>query len=282
MPSKRSALETSSLTPGTLSSSPETRNQELPSPPGTRNQEPPSSLGTRNQEPGTLKGVTLIELVVVIVLLTVGLVVTLRPIWQSKYASVQLENYNRAYTLGQDLMEEILSKKWDHELVDTVATSAQVDCPPNPCVPPGCPPCPAGDCSCTLGAETDESRNGVGGVGNRFNDIDDYDGMNSLVDGCPPAGFQPNNPGILDHTCAAVTYYDDFRQRVTVCYGSSSNFNASSGAVCFAPSNNLIYNSSAVPHVGNADLKYVSVRISWGGTSKDESYIDLLTLVANR
>lgn len=234
-------------------------------------------LGTRNQEPGTIVGVTLIELVVVIVLLTVGLVVALRPIWQSKKLGVQIENYNRAYSLGQDLMEEILSHKWDNYIS---ATSAAVDCPP-----PGPLPCPATGtyCTCTnpasdpfgLGAEAGEIRSA-------FTDIDDYDGFDSESDLCPVDGSADL---IRDNTCTTIDYYSDFRERVTVCYTSSKGYGTCSGmcfGTCYPASDSTTYSSSSFPKEGNADLKYISVRISWGGTNKDQTYIDLTTMVVNR
>ncbi|MBI2059658.1 MAG: hypothetical protein HYT87_07805 [Nitrospirae bacterium] len=242
---------------------------------------------TRNQEPGTFSGVTLIELVVVIVLLTVGLVVALRPIWQSKKLSVQVESYNRAYALGQDLMEEILSHKWDNYIS---ATSAQVDCPP----PDTCPAVGT-YCTCTspvtdamgLGPETNKSRDGGGALSLPFTDIDDYDGMDSEIDGCPPlGGGGTDRVGLIaDNTCTTISYYSDFRERVTVCYTSGKGYGTCSGqcfGTCYPASDGTTYSSSTFPGTGNADLKYISVRISWGGTTKDQAYIDLTTMVVNR
>lgn len=135
------------------------------------------------------KGITLIELVVTIVILSialVGIAITVNlGLNQSSDTLFEL----RATALAQAYLDEILSKKYDER-------SRNSGIPP--CVATGLP---GRNCSATLGTNGSESAR------TSFDDVDDYDGLDEGLNGTDI---------LRDAQGAARTGYDNFRVQVSV------------------------------------------------------------------
>jgi MSHA pilin protein MshD len=135
------------------------------------------------------QGLTLLELVLIIVVLAVGLTGVLTYFIQGTKDSSYAQNTAVATVLAQDLMEEIRSKCWDQ-----TATTVS---PCNGAVTP----------SATLGPDGGEMRA-------TYNDVDDFNGLS-------------NNPP-QNSLGASMTQYPIFRQIVLVCYVPGTNLNDTS------------------------------------------------------
>ncbi len=127
------------------------------------------------------RGFTLIEVILIILVISIGLTGVLSFVGQAAQDSAYAHNASIATTLAQDLMEEIRSKCWDE-------TSAAT------------PPCAAAVVPSAIGADLGETRI-------NYDDVDDF---NSL----PLAG---NNPP-QDSQGGAMAAYPVFTERAVVCY----------------------------------------------------------------
>ena len=123
----------------------------------------------------------LIEVVLIILVISIGLTGVLSYVGQAAQDSAYAHNASVATTLAQDLMEEIRSKCWDE-------TSAAT------------PPCAGAITASAIGADGGETRI-------NYDDVDDF---NSL-----PVGG--NNPP-RDSQGAAMAAYPVFTERAVVCY----------------------------------------------------------------
>jgi MSHA pilin protein MshD len=134
-------------------------------------------------------GITLVELVVTVVILSIallGIVATLNTgVSQSSNTLFEL----RATSLAQAYLDEILSKKFDER--------SRIRGIP-PCVDPMLP---GRNCSATLGTDGSESAR------TSFDDVDDYDGLDEGLNG---------SDILRDAQGAARTGYDNFRVQVSV------------------------------------------------------------------
>jgi len=131
------------------------------------------------------RGFTLIEVILVILVLSIGLTGVLTYVTQAAQDSAYAHNVSVATTLAQDLMEEIRSKCWDESATATV-------------------PCAGAVAPSVIGADGGEGRAA-------YDDVDDY---NSL----PAGGNTPpqNSQGL------AMAAFPYFTQRAAVCYVASA------------------------------------------------------------
>ncbi|MDF1622884.1 MAG: type II secretion system protein [Pseudohongiella nitratireducens] len=133
------------------------------------------------------KGVTLIELVVVIVILAISLYGVTTSLSGALSRSSDVVPQTRALALAQSYLDEILSKRFDEHSV-----------------PRGIPPCRT---NCTdavdLGLDGGETTR------DEFDDVDDYDGLDE--------GFEQATE-LQDAEGNTRTGYDEFRVRVSVRY----------------------------------------------------------------
>lgn len=133
------------------------------------------------------KGVTLIELVIVIVILAIALYGVTTSLSGALSRSSDVIPQTRALALAQSYLDEILSKRFDEHSV-----------------PRGIPPCRT---NCTdavdLGLDGGETTR------DEFDDVDDYDGLDE--------GFEQATP-LQDAEGNTRSGYDEFRVRVSVRY----------------------------------------------------------------
>jgi len=107
---------------------------------------------------GKSAGFTLVELIIGIVTLAIALTALTALVFPQARQSVQPIQQMRAAQLGQSLMSEVLSRAFDQQSIEAGVLR---------CDEPDAPECtPASE----LGPETGETRD-------RFNDVDDYDGL---------------------------------------------------------------------------------------------------------
>lgn len=135
------------------------------------------------------KGFTLLELVLVIVILSVGLAGVLVAYSQGVQDSSYSQNTVVATTLAQDLMEEIRAKCWD-ETATTV------------------PPCNGAVAPSGIGAD--------GEVRGIYDDVDDFNLLS-------------NNPPLDSQGGAMPAAYNMFTQQVNVCYVAAADLNTCVG-----------------------------------------------------
>jgi len=135
------------------------------------------------------QGLTLLELVLIIVVLAVGLTGVLIYFIQGMKDSSYSQNISVATVLAQDLMEEIKSKCWD----ETATTSA---------------PCNGAVTPSAIGPDGGETRA-------TYNDVDDFNGLNNT----PPR----NSQGV------AMPAYNIFTQQASVCYVAAADLNTCIG-----------------------------------------------------
>lgn len=136
-------------------------------------------------------GVTLIELVAVIVILAISLAGVTAAISSAMSRSSDVMLETRAVALAQSYLDEILSRRFDENSA-----------------PRGIPPCratspasPVVNCSAVLGPEAETRAN--------FDDVDDYHGLDE--------GLGQVNP-LQDAEGNARLEYENFRVRVNVRY----------------------------------------------------------------
>ncbi len=130
-------------------------------------------------------GFTLIEVILVIVVLSIGLTGLLVYVSQAAQDSAYAHNISTATTLAQDLMEEIRSKCWDETATATAVCSGAVT-------------------ASAIGADGGEGRAA-------YDDVDDF---NSL----PVAGNTPPQ----DSQGLAMAAFPYFTQSASVCYVAST------------------------------------------------------------
>jgi MSHA pilin protein MshD len=135
------------------------------------------------------RGVTLLELVLIIVVLAIGLTGILGYFTQGVKDSSYAQNVSVASTLTQDLMEEIRSKCWD----DTATSVA---------------PCGGAVTPSIIGTDGGESRAG-------YDDIDDFNGLSNT----PPKDSQ----GV------SMAAFGIFTQSAAVCYVAAGDLNTCAG-----------------------------------------------------
>ena len=133
------------------------------------------------------KGFTLVEIIVGMVVLSIAMVLLTVIIFPQAQRSVEPVLQTRAASLGQALLEEIVSKAFDE---NSHRFGGQ-----QRCSEVGAPPC-----STNLGFEHGETRA-------TYNDVDDYHGLNSIADA---VGSDLSE------------YYSGFNVLVDVCYSSRS------------------------------------------------------------
>ncbi|MDD5131082.1 MAG: prepilin-type N-terminal cleavage/methylation domain-containing protein [bacterium] len=136
-------------------------------------------------------GFTLAEILVAVVVITVALVPLITVMGQGVKRSKDPQRITVANMLAQDLMEEIMCKKFDED-------------PTNP------------DTTARLGPDSLESRSG-NPTSRNYDDVDDYDGFNETP------------PKEVDNT--TMTEYTGFRRRVIVDYVSETNLDTISTAI---------------------------------------------------
>lgn len=134
------------------------------------------------------KGVTLIELVVVIVILAISLYGVTTSLSGALSRSSDVVPQTRALALAQSYLDEILSKRFDEHSV-----------------PRGIPPCRT---NCTDEGDFDDLEGGES-TRDTFDDVDDYHGLDE--------GFGRPTP-LQDAEGNTRTGYDEFRVRVSVRY----------------------------------------------------------------
>ena len=134
------------------------------------------------------KGFSLIETIMVVVVLAIAIPSLLLRIWTGTRASANGEYTTIANHLAEDLMEEILEKRWDENTPSGGGT-----------IPNGSKTAPA-----SFGTAEGETRT-------TFDDIDDYHGLSEN----PPK----------DATNTSMTGYDDFTRTVSIIYVDTSNLN---------------------------------------------------------
>ena len=133
------------------------------------------------------KGFTLVEIIVGIVVLSIAMTLLAVIIFPQAQRSVEPVFQVRAASLGQALLEEIVSKAFD-EHSDRFGGQLR------------CSEAEAPLCSTIVGPDADETRAA-------FNDVDDYHGLRSIEDA-------------LGSDLSA--YYADFDVQVDVCYSSAT------------------------------------------------------------
>jgi len=138
----------------------------------------------RSKTCAAARGFTLIELVVGITLVAIAATLLVNLIVPVMRQSAEPLVQQRASSLAQALMDEILSKRYDELTPDG-----------------GVPPC--SPCSTTLGAETGETRA-------TYDDVDDYNAL------CG-SNFVSGADGV------AITNYGSFRMSICVSYDSNYN-----------------------------------------------------------
>lgn len=148
------------------------------------------------------RGITLIELIVTIVILGIALTGVSLAISSGMSQSANTLVELRAVALGQAYLDEILSKKFDER-------SRNGGIPP--CVDPLLPGI---SCSVVIGPDATETTRV------RFDDVDDYDGLDEGLNGAGP---------LLDSEGVPRTGYDSFRviisvRRIEVAVGEPEEF----------------------------------------------------------
>lgn len=133
------------------------------------------------------QGVTLIELVVVIVILAIALYGVTTSLSGALSRSADVVPQTRALALAQSYLDEILAKRFDEHSV-----------------PRGIPPCIS---NCT--DEADFGPDGGETSRDEFDDVDDYDGLDE--------GFEQAS-ALQDAEGNNRSGYDEFRVRVAVRY----------------------------------------------------------------
>jgi MSHA pilin protein MshD len=133
------------------------------------------------------QGVTLIELVVVIVILAIALYGVTTSLSGALSRSADVVPQTRALALAQSYLDEILSKRFDEHSV-----------------PRGIPPCRT---NCT--DEVDFGPDGGESSRDEYDDVDDYDGLDE--------GFEQAT-ALQDAEGNNRSGYDEFRVRVAVRY----------------------------------------------------------------
>jgi len=137
-------------------------------------------------------GFTLVELIMIILVLSVAVPVLLLALGQGAKQAVSAEIRISGANLGQALMDEIRSKRWDETAVPPPYT--------NP-----------------LGPEGGESRTACSGTPSTFDDADDYNGYSETCNGyVKSASVCYVNPADLNTCVAGTTDYK--RIRVTIDY----------------------------------------------------------------
>ncbi len=134
------------------------------------------------------RGFSLVEVVIVIVVLAIAVPSLLLRIWQGTRASANGEFTTIGNHLAEDLMEEIMEKRWDENTAAGGGT-----------IPNGSKTAPA-----NFGTAEGETRA-------TFDDVDDYHGLSETP---------PN-----DATNTAMTGYNDFTRTVAVVYVDTSDLN---------------------------------------------------------
>lgn len=127
------------------------------------------------------RGFTLIEVILIILLLSIGLTGVLSYVGQAAKDSAYAHNLSIATTLAQDLMEEVRSKCWDETATVAAACAGAV----TPSV---------------IGVDAAETRA-------TYDDMDDYNNL-PVVGNTPPQDAQGT----------AMPVFPFFTQRATVCY----------------------------------------------------------------
>jgi MSHA pilin protein MshD len=136
------------------------------------------------------KGMTLLEVILMILVLSVGLTGVLVYFVQGVRNSSNSQIATVANVLAQDLMEEIRSKCWD----ETSTTLA---------------PCGGAVTASTIGADGGEARAS-------YDDVDDFNGLSNT----PPRDSQGN---------AMPAAFNDYTRSSSVCYVASSDLNTCAG-----------------------------------------------------
>ncbi|MDD5491814.1 MAG: prepilin-type N-terminal cleavage/methylation domain-containing protein [bacterium] len=136
-------------------------------------------------------GFTLAEVLVAVVVITVALVPLISVLGQGVKRAKDPQRITVANMLAQDLMEEILCKKFDED-------------PTNP------------DTTARLGPDSFETRSGTP-TSRNYDDVDDYDGYNETP------------PREVDNT--TMTEYTGYRRSVVVEYVSETNLDLVSTAI---------------------------------------------------
>jgi len=136
------------------------------------------------------QGMTLLEVILMIVVLSVGLTGVLVYFIQGVKNSSNSQISTVAAVLAQDLMEEIKSKCWD----ETSTTTS---------------PCGGTVTPSTIGADGGETRA-------TYDDVDDYNGLSDS----PPEDSQGNS---------MPAAFNDYTRSVSVCYVASSDLNTCTG-----------------------------------------------------
>ncbi|MFC1668113.1 hypothetical protein ACFL1T_01860 [Chlamydiota bacterium] len=136
-------------------------------------------------------GFTLTTAVFVMILLGLGLPSLIIALNQATKDLALTEQTAIATMLGQDLMEEIKTKQWDHNATKLL-------------------PIEDYEKTGTLGPESGESRGGIGASG--YNDIDDYNGLNNK----PPK----------DASGTTLEEFSNYHTTVIVDYVRKGNFDS--------------------------------------------------------
>lgn len=138
---------------------------------------------------GRAKGFTLVELIIGIVTLAIALTALTALVFPQARQSVQPIQQMRAAQLGQSLMSEVLSRAFDQQSIEAGVLR---------CDEPEAPACtPVAE----LGPEAGEARD-------RYNDVDDYDGL--LLEGAAleDALGQAIEPYFRSFSAQISIYYD--------------------------------------------------------------------------
>ena len=135
--------------------------------------------------PSAARGFTLIELIVGITLIAIVVTLLVSMIYPTWRQSAEPLVEQRAASLAEALMEEILSKRYDELTPDG-----------------GVPACPA--CSTTLGIDSGETRA-------NFDDVDDYN------------FYCGSNVTVTDANNSPIVGYDNFRMQICVSYDGDYN-----------------------------------------------------------
>ncbi len=149
------------------------------------------------------QGFTLIEIIVGIVTLGISIVLLSVIIFPQAQRSAEPILQSRAATLGQAILDEIMSKSFD-ENSDRSGGAERCG--------------ETGATSCTL--EVDFGPDGAGETRDRFNDVDDYDGLNDTT--------SPLEDALGDEIAAR---YSGFGYAISVCYSDSSGECLNTGAI---------------------------------------------------
>lgn len=161
-------------------------------------------------------GVTLVELIAAIVILSIALVGVTLAVSSAVSRSSDTMLETRAIALAQSYLDEILARRFDEQ-------SGPRGIPPcftggtntEPCSCPDASSCPPGGLAPVLGVDSgEEAIPGPGYTRAGFNDVDDYHGLDE-GDGA----VQP----LTDANGVERIGYDNFRIRVSVRYADPSD-----------------------------------------------------------